>query len=251
MIHISKWRRPVNMTECSFAKTVRFLCLVFFIFGAMLLCADKLHESKRVLLIQSYHNTFRWTNQVTQGLLNRMEHLAPNTEIEVIYLDLLREGYQKKTKLEKAVRKIRQGFYDLVVVFDNDGIDLFRACAGEIPAKQPILFSGWINSDPAVRKEFPNSNVLVQKVDIEGPLRLAEACLNGALEKIFVIVDKGSGGKRIAADIRRAIVQKTLPPLKILNGEQYDTQQLLEFLADQPKNAIVIYTGWNRSGRCF
>lgn len=95
--------------------------------------ADKLQESKRVLLIQSYHNTFRWTNQVTQGFLNRMEHLAPNTEIEVIYLDLLRKGSQKKTKLEKAVRKIRQGFFDLVVVSGDDGIDLFRACAGEIP----------------------------------------------------------------------------------------------------------------------
>lgn len=101
------------MTEYSFAKTVRFLSLVFFIFGATLLYADKLQESKRVLLIQSYHNTFRWTNQVTQGFLNRMEHLAPNTEIEVIYLDLLRKGSQKKTKLEKAVRKIRQGFLTL------------------------------------------------------------------------------------------------------------------------------------------
>ncbi len=159
------------MTEYSFAKTVRFLSLVFFIFGATLLYADKLQESKRVLLIQSYHNTFRWTNQVTQGFLNRMEHLAPNTEIEVIYLDLLRKGSQKKTKLEKAVRKIRQGFFDLVVVSGDDGIDLFRACAGEIPAKQQILFSGWINSDPAVRKDFPNSTVLVQKTDIEGTLR--------------------------------------------------------------------------------
>lgn len=109
----------------------------------------------------------------------------------------------------------------------------------------------WINSDLTVGKEFPNSTALIQKVDIEGTLRLAEACLDGAPEKIFVIVDKGNAGKRIAVDIRRAIVQKTLPPLKILNGEQYDTQQLLEFLADQPKNAIVIYTGWYRSGRCF
>ena len=236
------------MTEYSFAKIVRFLSLVFFIFGATFLYADKLQESKRVLLIQSYHNTFRWTNQVTQGFLNRMEHLAPNTEVDVIYLDLLRKGSQKKTKLEKAVRKIRQGFYDLVVVSGDDGIDLFRACAGEIPAKQPVLFLGWINSDLTVRKEFPNSTALIQKVDIEGTLRLAEACLNGAPEKIFVIVDKGNAGKRIAVDIQRAIVQKTLPPLKILNGEQYDTQQLLEFLADQPKNAIVIYTGWYRIG---
>lgn len=183
------------MTEYSFAKIVRFLSLVFFIFGATFLYADKLQESKRVLLIQSYHNTFRWMNQVTQGFLNRMEHLAPNTEVDVIYLDLLRKGSQKKTKLEKAVRKIRQGFYDLVVVSGDDGIDLFRACAGEIPAKQQILFSGWINSDPAVRKEFPNSTALIQKVDIEGSLRLAEACLNGAPEKIFVIVDKGNAGK--------------------------------------------------------
>lgn len=101
------------MTEYSFAKTVRFLSLVFFIFGATLLYADKLQESKRVLLIQSYHNTFRWTNQVTQGFLNRMEHLAPNTEVDVVYLDLLREGHQEKTKLERAVRQVRQGAYDL------------------------------------------------------------------------------------------------------------------------------------------
>ena len=99
------------MTEYSFAKTVRFLSLVFFIFGATLLYADKLQESKRVLLIQSYHNTFRWTNQVTQGFLNRMEHLAPNTEIEVIYLDLLRKGSQKKNEVGKSGKEDTAGFF--------------------------------------------------------------------------------------------------------------------------------------------
>ncbi len=236
------------MTGYSLIKAVRFLFLVFLIFGAMLLCAEKRQEPKRVLLIQSYHNTFRWTNHVTHGFLARMEHLAPDTEIDVIYLDLLRPGHQEKTELERAVRKIRQGIYDLVAVSGDDGIELFRTRAGEIPEKQPVLFLGWINSDLTVRREFPNSTALIQKVDIEGTLELAGACLGGAPEQIFVIVDKGSAGKRIAADIQGAVVRKTLPPLKILNGEQYDTQQLLRFLATLPKNAVVIYTGWNRIG---
>jgi signal transduction histidine kinase len=100
-------------------------------------------EDKQILIINSYHRGFQWSDDVIKGLETVLAQRIDMTA-NVLYMDSKRinsqEYYEKLLELYKIQLKNRK--YDLIITIDRFAYDFVMQYYHELFTNEPILFSG-------------------------------------------------------------------------------------------------------------
>lgn len=122
---------------------------VFKIFFTILLLSSYLYSTpkalanKQILIINSYHKGFDWSDIVVEGI-EGIFYQMPNISSNVLYMDSKRinskEYYGKLRELYKLQLKNRK--YDLVIAIDTFAYNFILRNYHELFTNEPILFSG-------------------------------------------------------------------------------------------------------------
>ncbi|MDR1461238.1 MAG: sensor histidine kinase [Campylobacteraceae bacterium] len=176
-------------------------------------------EEKQVLVINSYHRGFQWSDDVIKGLESILSQHIDIT-INVLYMDSKRinsqEYYKKLLELYKLQLQNRK--YDLIVVIDKFAYDFILQYYYELFTNEPILFSG------------------LERNSLE---EIKESKLE---DKVFGVYERRAIGEIIA------MISKMIPNLKKLyiindqseNGD--DTNPfILEAIKENEKNINIEY----------
>jgi len=99
-------------------------------------------EPKRILLLNSYHKGYLWTDDITKGIEDTLT--GHSLELHIDYMDTKRQfDLEYREILTRFLfQKYRNQEYDVVITTDNNAYDLIRETGTRLIGNTPHVFCG-------------------------------------------------------------------------------------------------------------
>ncbi len=171
-------------------------------------------KQKSVLILNSYHEGFKWTDDINQSIRNgfRQSGLNYNLYVEYMdtkrifkndYLDLLENLYTEKYSTNKP---------DIIICSDNDALDFLTSRNERIFTGIPVVFCGINNFEPAMLRGLTNITGISEDADIMTNIKLIEQ-IHPDVKTIIFIADITVTGQIVIKSFRN-IMEANFPHLK-------------------------------------
>ena len=223
---------------------VRFILISLLL--VMLSAVGHSAEKKQILILNSYHKGYPWTDCIVKGIEKTLTERIGNCEILIEYMDTKRINTDEYKEAFFRLMKMKYTKINLdIIIVSDDNAFLFavkyhKRLFGNIP----IVFVG-VN-------DFDLSMIDGHEEQITGMVQDADipATLNTALElhpnttQIAVICDATTTGQ---AYIRQAsATESQFETLKFiyLDGAELTTSEMLARLSSLPNNSIALLCIW-------
>lgn len=159
-------------------------------------------ERKQVLLIHSYHNGYKWSDDITRGIRDGLGG-DKNIDLRIEYLDTKRIPDKKHFP---AIHQLFQSKYkeakiDLVMSTDDDALNFLLTYADTLFPGTPVVFLGANFFDPARLTGRSQFTGISEEIDIGGTLDLAIQ-LHPNLRRVVFVNDTTITGQIIHQKIQ-------------------------------------------------
>jgi PAS domain S-box-containing protein len=165
--------------------------------------------TRRVLVLQSYHKGFTWTDSVQRGLEETFASADRGVEVAVEYMDLKRhEADQIADRLAHVYSfKYARWIPDLVVACDDDAVGFALERKDALFADTPLVFCGLNvdDYDPAMLAGRPQVTGVVERLDFSSTIELILE-LQPEVRHIAFITDRTTSG-----EANRRIIEALAP----------------------------------------
>ncbi|WP_317918022.1 ABC transporter substrate binding protein [Vibrio sp. MACH09] len=213
----------------------------FFVMTLILVWSSVLFaEEKDVLVIQSYHQGYAWSDQFQSGLSEVLER--NNIVNRVVYLDTKR--HQSEAYLQQLIQLYQQKFqrerFRAIVAVDNTALNLVNRLASYIK-DTPVIFSGINGYSPSMHANL-NATGVVSKVEVAGNIGLIQR-LQPKVEKIYIISGQSVTGSGVRASIEKYLANNPHEDSLVEHFVPESFQQLVQFTSHLPSNSAVLF--WN------
>lgn len=234
-------------------KRITVLVTCSLLVGGIFLCSEfVLAEHKKVpevLIINSYHKGFRWTDEQVSGAEKVLRDAVPEVDIRVEYLDTKRFFNEQYLEELTHFLGIKYGGQedgpDVVIVTDDNAFRFVMSQQSGMFHGIPIVFSGVDDFDPALVSEKENVTGIIETLDIEGTIDLALS-LNKDISKVFVAVDDSPTGAGQLKDVVRIEKEYQQLEFQYLSGKELSSRELVEEASTLPDNSMLLVLSWYR-----
>ena len=164
-----------------------FLCYLF------VLPATAAAE-QRILVLQSYHPGFVWSDRINQGILDTIPH---NIIVQIEYMDTKRLNTPAHfANLKQFWKQKFQGFqYDAVITVDDEALLFAKTYRQSLFPDAPIVFCGVNNILPESHLPADNVTGIMESVDIAGTVAVAQK-LQPQAKELLVVSDQSLFGQQ-------------------------------------------------------
>jgi len=197
---------------------------------------------KRIIVLNSYHKGFPWTDNIVKGVESVLKPEESNIELIIEYMDtktmVYDEGY--KTKLyELFSYKYRYHYFDLIISSDDNAFNFLREYHEKLFPGTPVVVCGVNN------REAPN---IVDPSEFTGILETTphEETINLILDlhpetkKIYLVIDKTPSGK-----YRWRVTEPSFSRYKDIEfirlSDDYSISEIENIVGGLPAEAAVIF----------
>ena len=205
------------------------------------------NDSKRVLVLHSYHQGFDWTDSIQQGLARSLAVSYPEAELYVEYMNTKRQSINVMSPqlvglYTKAYAKIR---FDVIVVSDNNALDFLLQHQGTLFPGVPVVFSGINNIDNYSFDPVVNYTGVSEAADIVSTIAIGLK-LHPRTTTIALISDATETGVINIELVRNIASQFPTISFRELNISSADS--LSADLKQLTDDTIVLNVGFYRDG---
>lgn len=165
-------------------------------------CLATTPQNPHLLILNSYHPGFAWSDAEESGFLQRLREVYPNLDVPVEFLDAKRwVGEKTLARMQDfLIDKYRGKKFDLVVALDNPALTMLMQYRHELFPDVPVLFAG-INGIEQFKLAGRQGITGVAEVqDIKNTLELALS-LHPGTKQILVINDYTLSGLAARRDL--------------------------------------------------
>lgn len=187
-------------------------------------------DKKHILVIHSYHQSFVWTDSISNGIESVLTPLAGEIETFYEYLDSKRfvdpmfiESFERKYEL--LCSKV---MCDAIIVSDNNALNFVIKNRKRFFQNIPIIFCGINNYKPELLKGEKQVTGIVEYVAIDSTIMLMHKLHPD--RKILVINDKTVTGLA-----NKAIIMNVLPELEKSMVIEYSDNSNMENIQKRVK----------------
>ncbi|TKB10416.1 ABC transporter substrate binding protein [Desulforhopalus sp. IMCC35007] len=154
-------------------------------------------EPVKVLILNSYHKGFPWTDNIVKGVEAVFKPEETNFELSVEYMDTKAMGYsaEYQRKLHDLyLYKYSGQKFDLVISSDDDAFDFLREYHEELFPGTPVVFCGVNNR---IAPNIIDHNTFTGILETTAHKETIDLILNNhpQTKKIFLIIDKSPSGE--------------------------------------------------------
>ncbi len=233
-----------------------FLNLFFLLFFSSPSDGD---ESKKVLVLHSYHQGLVWTDDIMEGIYSVFNKSVIDTEIFIEYMDTKRYFDGPGGKYVERLREMYKDKYgaikmDVIISSDDNAFQFLLRHHDELFPGTPIVFCG-VNrlEDTMLAGHDTHITGVIEFLDKRANIDLALA-LHPESDKVVIITDTsttGTGNRRILeglADEYRGRAEFTFIDR---DHRGLTLQELLERLKDLEEGSVVYYSDFLRSGETY
>jgi len=163
-------------------------------------------EKKNILILNSYHQGFKWTDDITRGILTGLDPVRADSRIYIEYLNTkwVQGSPYFKELSRLLLLKYDKNRIDLIICSDNDALEFLLDYRDEIFGKVPVVFCGanYFKEEDLKGKPFYTgvSETAELKDSIDFALRL-----HPGTKHIFVINDNGTPGRKVRDELNKLV----------------------------------------------
>lgn len=202
-------------------------------------------QKRNVLLLNSYHQNFPWTNDLVLGVEDVLSTLPFEVEVWTEFLDAKRKsGAAQEEWMEKTLReKYRALKLDLIVASDDDALRFLLKYRDELFGVVPVVFSGV--SSPELLAQAPRATYtgVIEEFDLQSYLDTALRMFP-ATRHVFVVSDAAPSNLVHLNSLRVIARGAHRLHFVFLDGSLLTFQQILEQLRAMPPDSLVISTSF-------
>ncbi len=221
----------------------RILTTIIFIVVLVILNANDInYKIPQVLIIQSYHSGFLWTDNVNNGIKSTLKQYDSNIRIRTEFLDTKRfTSPQFKENLKMMLKyKYEDSTFDVVIVADNNAFEMVKELRDTVFEDTPIVFCGLNYFEPSQLGDMKNVTGVREKIVSLENFELIKK-IHKNVEKIIVINEMTPTGElnkiNIMADIR-----DFKEDIDIEIVDDISVADLKEKLRNLSPNTVVLYS---------
>ena len=202
-------------------------------------------EKKHILLLNSYHCGFKWTDDIVQSIQSVFRAEGVDAEYHIEYMDTKRHFSPKSLDLlwRYYKRKYQNVPLDVVISSDDNAFNFLAKHHDTLFTETPVVFCGLNRLDQSVLDGLDEFTGLVEILDVKPTLDLALE-FHPKTKRIAVISDETPTG----VAIRRLVSDKAkdYPELAFmyLEARELTTSELLDRLRSLPHNTIALLVSW-------
>ena len=199
-------------------------------------------EKQKVLLLNSYHRGYLWSDQITNGIESVLGKYN-NIELDIEYLDSKRHAdtYLNETHFKYLKDKYSIHKFDAVITSDDDAFNFIKQNRNELFGNIPVVFTGVNYFKKEYINGFDNCTGVNEQVDIEKNINLIHS-IHPQTKNILIITDNTTTGKSVQEEIKRINRDRDLRPLKIRMLYDVSKQELEDTLNNLKDGTVVLFT---------
>jgi len=173
-----------------------------------------------VVVLNSYHDGFVWSDEEQQGLTARLRETYPGLDPRIEYLDAKRFASQDRLDQVRdfLVRKYAGFKADLVVALDNPALEMLLANHEQLFPGAPIVFAGVSDFSSLTVPAGVQVTGVAEVTNLAGTVRIALTLHPDAREMLLVSDTTPSGAavqresEIVMAQFRSRLRYRFLPP---------------------------------------
>lgn len=208
---------------------------------------------KSVLVLNSYHKDYKWSDNIIEGITSVFGPNARNIDVQVEYMDTHRISdndyiYQL---FETYKYKFKQKKFDVIIASDDPAFAFLLQHHDQLFPNTPVVFCGVNYFDDTMLAGQKLFTGVVEGQDIKSTLDIALK-LHPATKNIYVINDNTMTGSSIEKTLQETIPQFK-DRVKFISLEEYAMAEIKEKVAHLPDDSLVLFLIFfqDRSGHKF
>lgn len=231
-------------------------CASLFTLLVVLLTPGVMHaqDRKNILILNSYHPGYKWTDDETIGALKALEPVKNTVTTHVEYMGT-KWVQDTRPYLERLRGVYRQKFQaipmSVIIATDNDAFDFLLRYRDEIFGRVPVVFCGvnWFREDSLKGKAlFTGVN---EDADIKATIDLMLK-LHPTTKQIMVIVDTTTTGAIVREKLLELTPQYT-DRVRFQVLRDLTIQEIIDRVASAPPDSLALMTVFQKdaAGKLF
>ncbi len=195
-------------------------------------------SSPQILILNSYHKGYVWSDQVTSGIENAIHHTYPHADIFIEYMDTKRNS--SASYMSKLIglykEKFSQTHFDLIIACDDNAINYMREYSS-FAVDIPIVYCGSQN----ISHDNHPANMATgvkEHFDIKETLEFA-LTIQPNVNRVVVINDKTVTGQ-IFSQQAKEIMRSTSLPLEYIQLNDDPITSLEQQVSQLTPDTIVL-----------
>ena len=216
------------------------------------LSQSKVEQEKHILVLNSYHRGFKWTDDTVTSFLETLESLSPEHKYAfyIEYLDWKKYPTQKNIENMYANLRYKYGSkpIDLIVATDDKALELAIDYRQEQLKNIPIVFTG-VSQDSfkLLSNDEENITGVIENIDLEPTIQIAKL-IKPDFNKIYTIHDFTESGiamnKEVSSTVKSIDASLNciaLPPMAL--------DDIIASVKELPSDSIVLITTFYRDAQ--
>ena len=232
------------------------LTMLFFFVGTPLsggVAAAEDDPTKNVLILNSYHPGYAWSDEEQAGIVDTFRARNPNWLPYIEYLDCKRFPIAEHLRELGAImdNKYRDVKFSLVIAMDDPALEFVLNNRTKLFENIPIVFCGINNFTPAMLVGHSNVTGIAENIDIGGTIE-AMLGLHPDCREILVLHDYTVTGLAVRKEVEN-LVPRFSARTKFRFIDRLDMKDVLKELDRLPKGSLVLEIGFitDKSGCTF
>ena len=216
------------------------------------LSQSKVEQEKHILVLNSYHRGFKWTDDTVTSFLETLESLSPEHKYAfyIEYLDWKKYPTQKNIENMYANLRYKYGSKPiaLIVATDDKALELAIDYRQEQLKNIPIVFTG-VSQDSfkLLSNDEENITGVIENIDLEPTIQIAKL-IKPDFNKIYTIHDFTESGiamnKEVSSTVKSIDASLNciaLPPMAV--------DDIIASVKELPSDSIVLITTFYRDAQ--
>lgn len=212
-----------------------------------------------VLLLNSYHPQYQWTQKLTQGVKEVLGASISAEDLHIEYMDGRRyvgdKGYESQLK-QMLYYKYKNFQPDLIITSDDHAFYFMQKYGETLFPGKPIVFSGVNVMQEQALDGKENFTGILEGMAIEGNLALIQQ-IQPNVNEIILLADATELGQRMVQRARQIQIAWQADPdkqnIELTIMDYFTIEQLHSKVASLPETTAILMLAIHkdRSGRYF
>lgn len=237
------------MKTVSGQRFIKILLIVFLLCSMMLSgrlsYADytKTSGKKNVLILNSYHNGFLWTDNIVKGIEGILNSQDEEYNIKVEYMDT--KIVNNETHFESFYNLFKNKYkgynFDVIIASDDDAFLFLKEYHEDLFGDTPVVVCGINDSENYISQKDKIFTGIAETTDIKETINLALNFHKNA-KKMIVTYDETLLGESIDKSIRE-IIPDYEERVEFILIQDDELNEIIKRLKEMPKDSIILQCG--------
>lgn len=209
--------------------------------------------SQKILILNSYHQGYTWTDQEVTGILEALQRELPGTQPFMEYMD--RKRFTDDAHLQRLRGKYRSQFrksgIGVVIATDNAAFEFAVQYRPELFPDAAIVFCGVNGFTDAMLAGQKMITGVVEDLDVSGTIDLAVQ-FHPTARQMVIVTDASASARAIRRQIEQGI-PRYITRLHFSFLEDFTVDEVVNTVRTLPRDSIILLSEFNRdrNGRLF